>query len=76
MAHEARYGYADRERTIELVAVRTADIRKAPDVTVSGPALTAAGPQVLELDGATAWVPTGWAGQTDPHGTLILRRSP
>ena len=76
MAHEARYGYADRERTIELVAVRTADIRKAPDVTVSGPALTAAGPQVLELDGATAWVPTGWAGETDPHGTLILRRSP
>ena len=27
-AHEARYGYADRERAIELVAVRTAEIRQ------------------------------------------------
>ena len=74
-AHEARYGYADRGRAIELVAVRTADVRKAPEVTVSGPALTATGPQVLELDGATTWVPAGWAGETDPHGTLILQRT-
>src|SRR5438874_2373009 len=29
-AHEARYGYADRERPIELVAVRTAEVRPAP----------------------------------------------
>jgi N-methylhydantoinase A len=73
-AHERRYGYADRERAVELVAVRTAEIRPAPPMTVEGPALTARGPQVLELDGATAWVPAGWAGETDPHGTLILRR--
>ena len=25
--------------------------------------------------GATAWVPDGWAGETDPHGTLVLRRT-
>ena len=74
--HESRYGYTDRDRAIELVAVRTAEVRSAPHVTVTGPALTAAGPQVLELDGATAWVPAGWAGQTDPHGTLLLRRAP
>ena len=30
LAHEAWYGYADRERAIELVAVRTADVRPAP----------------------------------------------
>ena len=29
-AHEARYGYADREREIELVAVRTAEVRPGP----------------------------------------------
>ena len=29
-AHEERYGYADRERAIELVAVRTAEIRPGP----------------------------------------------
>jgi N-methylhydantoinase A len=74
-AHEARYGYSDRDRAIELVAVRTAEIRAAPEVTVSGPAVTATGPQVLELDGATAWVPEGWAGESDRHGTLVLRRT-
>ena len=31
-AHEARYGYADRERPIELVAVRTADVRPGPSL--------------------------------------------
>ena len=76
LAHAARYGYADRERAIELVAIRTADVRPAPDVAVTGPALSAAGPQVLELDGATACVPDGWAGATDRHGTLVLRRAP
>ncbi len=74
-AHERRYGYADRDRTIELVAVRTTEVRPAPNVTVGGPSLTARGPQVLELDGATAWVPDGWAGATDRHGTLILGRA-
>ena len=31
-AHEARYGYADREREIELVAVRTAEVRPGPSL--------------------------------------------
>jgi N-methylhydantoinase A len=72
-AHAARYGYSDPERRVELVAVRTAEIRPAPEITVSGPAARARGPQVLELEGATAWVPAGWAGETDPYGTLVLR---
>jgi N-methylhydantoinase A len=73
-AHEARYGYADPDRELELVAVRTADVRPAPQVDVRGPALAVTGPAVLELEGATAWVPSGWAGATDAHGTLVLRR--
>jgi N-methylhydantoinase A len=72
-AHATRYGYSDPERRVELVAVRTAEIRPAPEITVSGPAARARGPQVLELEGATAWVPAGWAGETDPYGTLVLR---
>jgi N-methylhydantoinase A len=76
LAHEARYGYADRDRPLELVAVRTAEIRSAPPVAVTGPALSARGPQVLALSGATAWVPAGWAGETDEHGTLVLHRQP
>jgi len=74
-AHDARYGYTDRTRAIELVAVRTAEITPAPPVSVEGPAIVASGPEVLELDGATAWIPDGWEGATDPHGTLVLRRS-
>jgi N-methylhydantoinase A len=74
-AHEERYGYADPSRALELVAVRTADIRPAPPVAIAGPALATTGPEILELEGATAWVPEGWAGETDPHGTLVLRRA-
>jgi N-methylhydantoinase A len=73
-AHAARYGYADRHRPLELVAVRTAEVTPAPAVVVDGPELKARGSEVLELDGATAWVPDGWSGETESHGTLVLRR--
>jgi len=73
-AHESRYGYADRARPVELVAVRTQEVRAAPEVRVTGLRFSTEGPGVLELDGATVWVPDGWAGETDTHGTLVLRR--
>jgi N-methylhydantoinase A len=74
-AHEERYGYADRTREIELVAVRTAELEPGPELSllvtnrhkVSGPAL-------VELDGATCWVPDGWQGETNDDGTLVLTR--
>jgi N-methylhydantoinase A len=75
-AHEERYGYADRDRQIELVAVRTADIRPGPDVQLP-PAepLEVSGPALLELDGATCWVAPGWAGVRDgPSSTLRLTK--
>ena len=74
-AHAERYGYADPARALELVAVRTAEIRPAPLIALSGQEVSARGPEVLELDGATAWVPAGWSGETDAHGTLVLRRT-
>ena len=73
-AHEARYGYADRTRPLELVAVRTAEVRPAPPLTVSGPRLAVSGPRLVALAGATAWIAEGWAGETDAHGTLVLRK--
>jgi N-methylhydantoinase A len=64
--HEERYGYADRTRELELVAVRTADVRPGPELTLpAGDGATAAGPAVLELDGATCWLPPGWVGVRD-----------
>jgi N-methylhydantoinase A len=76
-AHEERYGYADRGRQVELVAVRTAEVRPGPELELP-PAepLEVAGPAVLELEGATCWIPPGWVGVRDgTDSTLRLTRS-
>jgi N-methylhydantoinase A len=74
-AHEEHYGYGDPEREIELVAVRTADVRPAPPLELRGSEpRRVEGPALVELEGATCWVPEGWAGASDAHGTLVLRR--
>jgi N-methylhydantoinase A/oxoprolinase/acetone carboxylase beta subunit len=74
-AHEERYGYADRQRTVELVAVRTARVTLGPEVALGGRRITAQGPELVTLEGATCWVPEGWAGATDADGTLHLERA-
>jgi N-methylhydantoinase A len=75
-AHEERYGYADRDRPLELVAVRTADVRPGPELRLrAGEPLEVAGPTVLELEGATAWIPPGWVGVRDgTTSTLTLTK--
>jgi N-methylhydantoinase A len=78
-AHEERYGYADRERELELVAVRTAEVRPGPDIDL--PAAHAAGatadriegPARVELEGATAWIPPGWVGAWDGPTLHVTR---
>jgi N-methylhydantoinase A len=75
-AHEDRYGYFDLEREIELVSVRTVESVPGPPLDlVAAERRAVVGPAVLELPGATCWVPPGWAGETDAHGTLVLERS-
>ena len=75
-AHEARYGYADRDRAIELVAVRTAELRPGPALQLpAGPPLEETGPKRIELEGATCWLPPGWVGVRDgTSSTLRLTR--
>jgi N-methylhydantoinase A len=74
--HEERYGYADRGRELELVAVRTAETSPGPEVVLpphpGGEDMS--GPAVLELDGATTWIPPGWVGGWDGP-TLRLART-
>jgi N-methylhydantoinase A len=73
-AHEERYGYADRRRTVELVAVRTADVRPGPQVEPSrSTRQQVSGPAVLKLDGSTGWLPLGWVGVRDGHGWRLTR---
>jgi N-methylhydantoinase A len=71
-AHEAHYGYADPEREIELVAVRTADVRPGPRLELP-PAepLRAEGPTRLDLEGATCWIPPGWVGVRDGTSSTL-----
>ena len=74
-AHEERYGHADPEREVELVAVRTTEIRRGPEVSLQvTQCYKVEGPRTLELEGSTAWIPAGWRGETDEHGTLVLTR--
>ena len=75
-AHEDLYGFADRDREIELVAVRTADVQPGPriDLVAQSHKVAVTGPDVVELPGATVWIPEGWSGATDAHGTMILIR--
>jgi len=65
-AHEERYGYADRGRPVELVAVRTAEVRPGPEISLPpGEPLEVVGPAVVELPGSTCWIPPGWVGVRD-----------
>jgi N-methylhydantoinase A len=73
-AHEERYGYADRGREIELVAVRTAEVRPGPELELPGGEPTrVSGPALLELDGSTAWIPPGWVGARDGPSWVVTR---
>jgi N-methylhydantoinase A len=76
LAHEARYGYADSERQVELVAVRTAELRPGPSLELpQAEPLEATGAGVVELEGATCWLPPGWMGVRDgTSSTLRLTR--
>ena len=60
---------------MELVTVRTADVRPGPQLELRASThRRVTGPELVTLEGATCWVPEGWAGETDAHGTLILER--
>jgi N-methylhydantoinase A len=71
-AHEERYGYADPDRELELVAVRTADVRPGPEFDLPpAPPLEVSGPALLELDGATCWISPGWVGVRDGTSSTL-----
>jgi N-methylhydantoinase A/oxoprolinase/acetone carboxylase beta subunit len=73
-AHEEQYGFAERDREIELVAVRTADVRRGPELELSlGERAHVAGPAVVELPGSTCWVPPGWVGARDGRMLRLTR---
>ena len=73
-AHEDLYGFADREREIELVAVRTVEVRSAPAFELPArERQVARGPELVALSGATLWVPPGWVGVRDGPTWTVTR---
>jgi N-methylhydantoinase A len=73
-AHEEQYGFAERDREIELVAVRTADVRRGPALNLPRVEPThVTGPAVVELPGSTCWIPPGWVGARDGRVLRLTR---
>jgi N-methylhydantoinase A len=73
-AHAEQYGFADPAREIELVSVRTADVRPAPQFELpQSEAKTVRGPARVELDGATLWIAPGWVGVRDGPTWVVTR---
>jgi N-methylhydantoinase A len=73
-AHEEQYGFAEREREVQLVAVRTADVRRGPQLELPrSEETTIAGPAVVELAGSTCWIPPGWVGARDGRMLRLTR---
>jgi N-methylhydantoinase A len=74
-AHEEQYGFAERDREVQLVAVRTADIRKGAQLELPlDEETTVCGPAVVELAGATCWIPPGWVGVRDGRMLRLTRQ--
>jgi N-methylhydantoinase A len=79
-AHGERYGYSDPDRVLELVAIRWAERTPAPELPEpsagrAGPSLRLSGPELLELDGASCWIPRGWVALRDrPRSTVVVKR--
>ena len=74
-AHEERYGYADRGREVELVAVRTAEVVPGPELELpSGEPqrCVRAGP-ASSWTARPCWVPPGWEGARDGAGWVVTR---
>ena len=65
-AHAEQYGFAEPEREVELVAVRTAEVRHGPllELPVSAEQRID-GTAVVDLPGSTCWIPPGWVGVRD-----------
>jgi N-methylhydantoinase A/oxoprolinase/acetone carboxylase beta subunit len=76
VAHQQRYGDADRGRLVEIVSIRVAATRPgvSPQLCLPGDVdPPAVGPAVFAMDGATGWVAQGWRASTTDTAVLLER---
>lgn len=73
--HCERYGYTDREASVELVTVRRRYLRDGPGFdSGSIPDLRQTGPATIDLGEATLHLPTGWSVHGVAGGLLRMVR--
>jgi N-methylhydantoinase A len=75
--HEARYGYRDPDRDLELVTIRVSARLEPPPLELpeAPEAEKITGPAVVRLPESTLVVPPLWEGTYDSGGTVHLRRT-
>jgi N-methylhydantoinase A/oxoprolinase/acetone carboxylase beta subunit len=72
-AHQQRYGYSDEAADVQLVTVRTARVKRGPQISLpeaTGSRVT--GPELIALPGCTLFVADGWTA-TDSGGAWRLK---
>jgi N-methylhydantoinase A/oxoprolinase/acetone carboxylase beta subunit len=75
-AHEDRYGYANHDEVVELIAIRTAEVIPGPPLHLTTPGLPSVrGPALLELPGSSCFVPSGWHGASNASGSIFIERA-
>jgi N-methylhydantoinase A len=74
--HGERYGYADRDASIELVNLRAAQVvAGAPLELADQPRMRAvSGPATVHLDGSTLWLAEGWTARRRRDGAWSVTR--
>ncbi|HWX45621.1 MAG TPA: hydantoinase/oxoprolinase family protein [Solirubrobacteraceae bacterium] len=77
-AHLQRYGYRDDGLEVELVTIRASALGANPTLSLTSahtelpPGTAIDGPTICSLPESTLFVPPGWSGEVDTHGTLRL----
>jgi len=77
-AHEERFGFADPNGEIEVVAVRAARIAPGAGLPATAragrPGRARRGPEAVPMAGATMWIADGWSARPDGGGGWLMRR--
>ena len=75
-AHDQQYGYRDEKAGLELVTVRRRYLQPGPDPELADPAFeTVSGPQSIDLQQATLYLPKGWQATSAGGGLLRISRT-
>jgi N-methylhydantoinase A/oxoprolinase/acetone carboxylase beta subunit len=74
-SHEARYGYREPGAPIELVTVRRRYLEAGPQIALEGHgSATRSGPESIDLEHATLYLPEGWSAGGDAAGLIRMWR--